>query len=329
MKKLMVLWLTGILLIATVALATDPIKEPPTPHSVAGYIYLSDGVTQVPLGTDFKVVNINTADSIVDVTNVPAPGQSGRYSVVIEAEDGQSGYTCAWSATHWGCTDFTFSGDLDGINVVLDQEFGNGPPVLTLIGDQVIDENDFLSIQVSATDPDLDTLTYGITESLPRAFSFDSAEGLFEWTPTFDDSGTYSVTFSVSDGELVDSQTITITVNDVPLDNDSDGVPDDIDNCPTDFNPDQADSDSDGIGDVCDGCCSGPSVGNVDGSTDDLVTMGDLTVLIDHLFISLEPLDCPDEGNVDMSVDGLVTMGDLTVLIDHLFISLNPLPLCP
>ncbi len=76
-------------------------------------------------------------------------------------------------------------------------------------------------------------------------------------------------------------------------------------------------------------CCTGPSVGNVDGSADNFVTMGDLTVLIDHLFISLAPLDCVAEGNVDMSTDGFVTMGDLTVLIDHLFISLNPLPPCP
>ncbi len=76
-------------------------------------------------------------------------------------------------------------------------------------------------------------------------------------------------------------------------------------------------------------CCQGPSVGNVDNSADMLVTMGDLTVLIDHLFISLTPLTCVAEGNVDMSVDGLVTMGDLTVLIDALFISLNPLPPCP
>ncbi len=76
-------------------------------------------------------------------------------------------------------------------------------------------------------------------------------------------------------------------------------------------------------------CCTGPSVGNVDESVDNLVTMGDLTRLIDHLFITLEPLACVTEGNVDMSADGLVTMGDLTALIDHLFINLNPLPTCP
>jgi hypothetical protein len=73
-------------------------------------------------------------------------------------------------------------------------------------------------------------------------------------------------------------------------------------------------------------CCF--VMGNVDDSQDYLVTMGDLTVMIDHLFITLTPLICPEAGNVDLSGDDLVTMGDLTVLIDHLFISLAPLPAC-
>jgi outer membrane protein assembly factor BamB len=76
-------------------------------------------------------------------------------------------------------------------------------------------------------------------------------------------------------------------------------------------------------------CCAGETAGNLDNSPDGLVTMGDLTVLIDHLFISLSPLECPAAGNVDLSADSLVSMGDLTVLIDNLFISLNPLPVCP
>ncbi len=86
-------------------------------------------------------------------------------------------------------------------------------------------------------------------------------------------------------------------------------------------------------GTYCGGCCVCPTVGNVDGSADCLVTMGDLTVLIDHLFISLTPLACEEDGDVDWfwtdPPDGLVTMGDLTVLIDALFISLQDLPPCP
>jgi PKD repeat protein len=74
------------------------------------------------------------------------------------------------------------------------------------------------------------------------------------------------------------------------------------------------------------GCCIG-RVGNVDCDPSEMVTMSDLTVLIDHLFITLSPLCCPAEANVDLIEP--VTMADLTVLIDHLFISLQPLPMCP
>lgn len=77
----------------------------------------------------------------------------------------------------------------------------------------------------------------------------------------------------------------------------------------------------------CD-CCVGDR-GNVDGSPDEAATLGDLTVMIDHLFISLDPLSCPEEANVNESVDGEITLGDLTVMIDHLFVSLLPLPSCP
>jgi len=47
-----------------------------------------------------------------------------------------------------------------------------------------------------------------------------------------------------------------ITINEMPYpcedDADNDGIPDDGDNCPETYNPDQADSDFDGIGDACD-----------------------------------------------------------------------------
>lgn len=72
-------------------------------------------------------------------------------------------------------------------------------------------------------------------------------------------------------------------------------------------------------------CCFGSS-GNVDcvGGVDIL----DLTVLVDHLFISFPTLCCEDEGNVDGDPLGSVDILDLTRLVDNLFISFVPLADC-
>lgn len=79
-------------------------------------------------------------------------------------------------------------------------------------------------------------------------------------------------------------------------------------------------------------CCQPPSRGNLDQSADGQVDLADLTVLIDHLFISLTAPSCWEEGNLDGSLPegpGSVTLGDLTVMMDHLFISLAELSACP
>jgi agmatine deiminase len=54
-----------------------------------------------------------------------------------------------------------------------------------------------------------------------------------------------------------------------------------------------------------------------------IVTMSDLTILIDHLFITLTPIEPPRIGDLDG--DCLITMSDLTIMIDNLFITLTPL----
>jgi hypothetical protein len=79
------------------------------------------------------------------------------------------------------------------------------------------------------------------------------------------------------------------------------------------------------------GCCTGVR-GNVDNDPSDQLSLGDLTALIDVLFISLNDPECFEEANVDASQPdgpGSISLGDLTALIDALFISLNPPPACP
>jgi hypothetical protein len=71
------------------------------------------------------------------------------------------------------------------------------------------------------------------------------------------------------------------------------------------------------------GCCIGLA-GNTDCDPDDIVDIGDLTRLIDYLYISNDPLCCYEEGNADGDPGGVVDIGDLTDMIDYLYISNDP-----
>ncbi len=74
-------------------------------------------------------------------------------------------------------------------------------------------------------------------------------------------------------------------------------------------------------------CCQN-WVGNVDCDPADGVDIGDLTTLIDNLFISFTALCCTEEANCDGDAGNNVDIGDLTSLIDNLFVSFASLPAC-
>jgi PKD repeat protein len=73
---------------------------------------------------------------------------------------------------------------------------------------------------VAATDPDGDPITYS-AGNLPAGASFDPATQTFSWTPTYRQAGTYTVTFTASDGDksysLSGTKDVTITVRDVTV----------------------------------------------------------------------------------------------------------------
>lgn len=92
-----------------------------------------------------------------------------------------------------------------------EEERKNHPPVLGPIGDRVVREQELLRFNITASDPDHDPLTVS-TSALPAGAQFVPGTGTFSWRPTFEQAGTYSVTVIVSDGELTDSETVTITV---------------------------------------------------------------------------------------------------------------------
>jgi len=108
----------------------------------------------------------------------------------------------------------------------------NDAPILAAIGNQSINEFATLTTTVSASDVDNANLTY-TTNTLPANATFDSSTRTLTFTPVESQGGNiYSVTFTVTDGTLTDSETIAISVNEVPnapvAVNDSTSVDEDV-----------------------------------------------------------------------------------------------------
>ncbi len=122
-------------------------------------------------------------------------------------------------------------------------------------------------------------------------------------------------------------------------DSDADGWGQDCDNCWAMANPGQADTDGDCpampyssdpvCGDVCTSttCCV-LRVGDANGLGGDEPTIGDISVMIDALFISGDPsvIACLAEADINQSggvspIPADITIGDISTLIDYLFIT--------
>jgi len=126
---------------------------------------------------------------------IPSYEQSGTYlDVHFEVSDGE-------------LTDY------EDITIVVNDV--NRAPELEPTGDIELNETEMLTIDVNATDPDGDSLTYSCNHTdLFTDFSMET--GIGHWTTDHDDAGIYYVDFGVSDGKGgVDNKTMKITINDV------------------------------------------------------------------------------------------------------------------
>ena len=74
-------------------------------------------------------------------------------------------------------------------------------------------------------------------------------------------------------------------------------------------------------------CCEGLT-GNVDCDNFNKTDISDISVLVDHLYVTLAPLCCPTAANCDGSADGRVDISDLSALDDYLYVSFTPTAPC-
>jgi hypothetical protein len=127
------------------------------------------------------------------VTGTLSYTSAGVYTVTVTVSDGVTSraVTFTWTV----------------INV-------NRPPVVINPGAQTTPEGATVLLPISASDPDLQTLTYSAT-GLPPGLSINATTGVISGTVPYTASGTYTVTVSASDGSLSDSKTFTWVITNV------------------------------------------------------------------------------------------------------------------
>lgn len=79
---------------------------------------------------------------------------------------------------------------------------------------------------------------------------------------------------------------------------------------------------------TCCGAYTSGQTGNTNCDSDGKRNLADITLLIDHVYISKAELCCNENGNINGDVDGKRNLADITVLIDHVYISKTETAAC-
>jgi len=184
----------------TFTLTVNPVNDAPTLDDLADASIAEDSSYTLELsgadidGDALTFLASVDANGSVDVdgstlTVTPAANYNGDITVNVIASDGQGS----------GSGSFTLS-----VMPV------NDAPVIGALDNQTIDEDTSLTIELSATDIDSNDLTFSATNGDSDIVVDGSTLTI---TPPANYNGSEDVTVTVSDGELSDSTTFTLTVN--------------------------------------------------------------------------------------------------------------------
>jgi hypothetical protein len=173
---------------------------------------------------DNKTVEIGTLLTFTISATDPDVGNTLTYSYAnlpTGASFDTTTRTFSWRPTNSGNYNVTFIVTDNGMPSLSDSEtitisVGNvdRPPSLTFPGDKTVNENELLTFTLSAVDSDEDPIVYSMTPT-PKGATLDSSAGVFTWKPTYEQSGSYVVTFIATANGLSNSKTINITVNNI------------------------------------------------------------------------------------------------------------------
>lgn len=184
----------------TVAEVAGPVLEPLTNVSLSEY--------------DTVAFTASATDADGDVLTWSAVGLPEGAS--LNASTGAFSWTPIWSdvGTHEITFNVTDGALWDAATMTIIVMEDNSPPVIDEIGDRNLTEGASVSFTITVFEPDGETFTLDAS-GVPDGAVWDNQTGAFSWTPAYDQSGSHVVTFTADDGTLTDTETVTITVEDV------------------------------------------------------------------------------------------------------------------
>ncbi len=117
--------IVSAMIVCAILILSLTVYAQPSPHGIKGIVYLSDGVTETPAGTNFSVNDTTSGFFIQGTTG--AGLHSGWYSVSMNGTGGDTVIIKACSTTHYGERTVILVEDMTGIDVILNKTLG--PPV--------------------------------------------------------------------------------------------------------------------------------------------------------------------------------------------------------
>ena len=182
-------------------------------------VLVMESTNQEPVLARLGTQSVAEGDTLrLELRGSDADGDGLAYKVSGQPEGSSfSGQTFTWTPTYAQAgtyrVTFTVSDRYGGTAeepVVITVGETNRAPVLASIGSQRVAEGERLRLVLSATDADGDELTYAMEDG-PAGATLSNRT--FSWTPTYEQEGTYRVTFTVSDGRGgTDREPVVITV---------------------------------------------------------------------------------------------------------------------
>ena len=172
-------------------------------------------VNRPPVIDEVAVSSVNENDSLTFLISGSDPDKEDEGKLVFKSDQMPSGavFNAEGQEYNW-VPGYEQSGEYEVVFTIVDPsgleskktakisvKHVNRPPKLEEITNQAVNENTLLTFKVIATDPDNeDQARLKVAASdLPEGATFDD-QNTFSWTPTYDQSGEYTVKFTLTDG---------------------------------------------------------------------------------------------------------------------------------